>query len=87
LQASVNESQNPPLKNVNLMMLNMLQTMQKNHEASEQWKINILEQQRKDMEMHLEQQWEDMDQTMEQQWKKIHADYNKPSPSKKSSSI
>lgn len=52
-------------------MLNMLQTMQKNQDASEQWKINILEQQRKDMEMRLEQQREDMDQTMEQQRKNM----------------
>jgi UDP-glucose 4-epimerase len=34
-EASMNESQDQPPKNVNLMMLNMLQTMQKNQEASE----------------------------------------------------
>jgi hypothetical protein len=32
-QASVNILQDPPPKNMNLMMLNILQTMQKNQEA------------------------------------------------------
>jgi hypothetical protein len=68
-QASVRESQVPQQETVNVMVLNMLQTMQKNQETREQRNITMLEQQRKDIEMRLKQQQKDMEQRIEQQRK------------------
>jgi hypothetical protein len=65
-QASVSELQNPPPNNMNMIMLNMLQKMQKNQEASNKRNIDMLEQHRLDMEMQMEQQRKDMDIRMEQ---------------------
>jgi hypothetical protein len=67
LQASVNKSQDLLADNVNLMMLNMLQSMQKNQEASNKRNINMLEQQWLDMEVQMEQQRKDMDMRIEHQ--------------------
>jgi hypothetical protein len=54
---------------MNLIMLNMLQKMQKNQEASNKRNIDILEQHRLEMELQMEQQRKDMDIHMEQQRK------------------
>jgi hypothetical protein len=64
-QASVSESPNPATDNVNMIMLNMLQKMQENQEASNKRNFNMLEQHRLDTEMRLEQQRKDMDMRME----------------------
>jgi hypothetical protein len=64
-QASVSESLNPAT-DVNLIMLNMLQKMQKNKEASNKRNMDMLEQHRLDTEMQMEQQRKDMDIRMDQ---------------------
>jgi hypothetical protein len=68
-QASVSESPNPAVDNVNMIMLSMLQKMQENQEASNKRNFDMLEQHRLDTEMRLEQQRKDMDIRMEQQRK------------------
>jgi hypothetical protein len=68
-QALVSESQNPPIDNMNLIMLNMLPKMQENKEASNKRNINMLEQYQLDMEVQMEQKQKDMDMRMEQQRK------------------
>jgi hypothetical protein len=67
-QASVSESPNPAT-DVNLIMLNMLQKMQENQEASNKRNMDMLEQHRLDTEMRMEQQRKDMDIRMDQQQK------------------
>jgi hypothetical protein len=67
-QASVSESPNP-VTDVNLIMLNMLQKMQENQEASNKRNMDMLEQHRLDIEMRMEQQRKDMDIHMDQQRK------------------
>jgi hypothetical protein len=52
---------------MNMIMLNMLQKMQENQEASNKRNIDMLKQHRLDMEMRMEQQQKDMDICMEQQ--------------------
>ena len=54
---------------MNLIMLNMLQKMQKNQEANNKRYINMLEQHRLDMKVQMEQKQKDMDMHMEQQRK------------------
>jgi hypothetical protein len=67
-QATVSKSPNPAT-DVNLIMLNMLQKMQENQEASNKRNMDMLEQHRLDTEMRIEQQRKDMDIRMDQQRK------------------
>jgi hypothetical protein len=59
-QASISESPNPAT-DVNLIMLNILQKMQENQEASNKRNMDMLEQHQLDTEMRMEQQRKDMD--------------------------
>jgi hypothetical protein len=66
-KVSVSKSQNPPTDNMNLIMLDMLQKMQENQEASNKRYIDMLEQCWLDMELRMKQERKDMDICMEQQ--------------------
>jgi hypothetical protein len=61
----ISDSQAPQPDNINVILMSILERMQKNQEASELQKFAILEQQRIDMEFRMEQQRKDMDQRME----------------------
>jgi hypothetical protein len=69
-QASVSEFPNPAT-DLNLIMLNMLQKMQENQEASNRRNMDMLEQHQLDTEMRMEQQQKDMDIRMDQQRKDL----------------
>ena len=51
LQASISKSQNLPTDNMNMIILNILQKMQGNQEASNKRNIDMLEQHQLDMEL------------------------------------